>query len=158
MYSPRWLLVAAVLLLSLTSIVAGSQEPAPPAPPAQPQPPAATPPTASSSSKPRYSHAHDFLIRGTVFTPSALAFPGVRLRIRRANEKKFRWDTYTDSRGEFAVRVPQGIQYEMVIVVKGFADQTRTINAANGLSEDTVVFRMEPPEGKSEPTNATPKH
>jgi hypothetical protein len=88
------------------------------------------------------------LIRGTVFTPNALAFPGVRLRIRRANEKNFRWDTYTDSRGEFAVRVPQGIQYEMVIVVKGFADQTRTINAANGLSEDTVVFRMEPPGGK----------
>jgi hypothetical protein len=152
MHSPRWLLVvgAALLLAPLVPDVACSQEPAPAptAPPAQPQPPAATSPTASSSSKPKYSHAHDFLIRGTVFTPNALAFPGVRLRIRRSNEKKFRWDTYTDSRGEFAVRVPQGIQYEMVIAEKGFADETRTINAASGLSEDTVVFRMEPAGGK----------
>jgi hypothetical protein len=152
MHSPRWLVVvgAALFLAPLLPGGAPIQEPAPaaPAPPAQPQPPAASPPTASSSSKPKYSHAHDFLIRGTVFTPSALAFPGVRLRIRRSNEKKFRWDTYTDSRGEFAVRVPQGIQYEMVIVVKGFADQTRTVDAANGLSEDTVVFRMESAGGK----------
>jgi len=153
MHSPRWLTVvgAAVLLVPPAPGFARNQEPAPapPAPAAQPQPPAANPPTAANNSgKSRYSHAHDFLIRGTVFTPSAFAFPGVRLRIRRATEKKFRWQTYTDSRGEFAVRVPQGLQYEVVIVAKGFADQTRTIDARGGLSEDTVVFRMEPAGGK----------
>jgi hypothetical protein len=159
MHSPRWLRVggAALLLIPLAPGFAHSQEPAPApaAPAAQPQPPAANPPatanppaSAESSSKSRSSHAHDFLIRGTVFTPSAFAFPDVRLRIRRAGEKKFHWDTYTNSRGEFAVRVPQGLQYELVIVAKGCADQTRTIDARGGLSEDTVVFRMEPAGGK----------
>jgi hypothetical protein len=84
------------------------------------------------------------LIRGTVFTDKALAFPGVQLRIRRAGEKKFRWEDSTNSRGEFAIRVLQGAQYEMVVHVKGFADQTRTIDALTGSGENNVVFRMEP--------------
>lgn len=99
--------------------------------------------SSSSSGKQRYSHANDFLIRGTVFTDKALAFPGVELRIRRANEKKYRWQDSTDSRGEFAIRVPQGTQYEMVVHAKGFADQTKTIDARNATSENNVVFRME---------------
>jgi hypothetical protein len=104
--------------------------------------------TESSSSakngKQKYSHANDFLIRGTVFTDKALSFPGVQLRIRRSAEKKFRWEDQTNSRGEFAMRVPQGTQYEMVAHVKGFADQARTIDARTGSGENNVVFRMEP--------------
>jgi hypothetical protein len=105
-------------------------------------------PTESSSSakggKSKYSHTNDFLIRGTVFTDKALAFPGVQLRIRRAGEKKFRWEDNTSSRGEFAIRVPQGAQYEMVAHAKGFADQARTIDARTGSGDNNVVFRMEP--------------
>lgn len=97
-----------------------------------------------NSGKQKYSHANDFLIRGTVFTEKALAFPGVQLRIRRVGEKKFRWEDSTSSRGEFAIRVPQGIQYEMVVHVRGFADQTRTIDARTGSSDNNLVFRMEP--------------
>ncbi len=151
---PRWLLVAAFLSLPLLfSSALGAQEPGTPTPasptPQQPQqPPPANPPAADSSSKHKHSHAHDFLIRGTVFSPDALAFPSVRLQIRRANEKKFRWNTYTDSRGEFAVRVPQGIQYEVVVDRKGFTEQKRTIDAGSGLSEDTVVFRLQQAGGK----------
>jgi hypothetical protein len=104
--------------------------------------------TESSSSakngKQKYSHVNDFLIRGTVFTDKALSFPGVQLRIRRSGEKKFRWEDQTNSRGEFAIRVPQGTEYEMVVRVKGFADQTRTIDARTGSGENNVVFRMEP--------------
>src|SRR5438270_4547958 len=95
----------------------------------------ASEPQASSSSKnskQKYSHANDFLIRGTVFTDKALSFPGVQLRIRRVGEKKFRWQDQTNSRGEFAMRVPQGVQYEMVVHVKGFADQTRNIDGRTG--------------------------
>jgi hypothetical protein len=100
--------------------------------------------SSSKSGKQKYSHANDFLIRGTVFTDKALSFPGVQLRIRRSGEKKFRWEDQTNSRGEFAIRVPQGIQYEMVVRTKGFADQTRTIDARTGSGENNVVFRMEP--------------
>ena len=114
--------------------------------PVQQTAPASQPQSSSSanSSGRKYSHANDFLIRGTVFTDKALAFPGVQLRIRRAGEKKFRWEDSTNSRGEFAIRVLQGAQYEMVVHVKGFADQTRTIDALTGSGENNVVFRMEP--------------
>jgi len=100
--------------------------------------------SSASSGKQTYSHANDFLIRGTVFTDKALSFSGVQLRIRRAGEKKFRWEDRTNSRGEFAIRVPQGTQYEMVVRAKGFVDQIRTIDARNGSGENNVVFRMEP--------------
>jgi len=104
-------------------------------------------PQSSSSArngKEKYSHANDFLIRGTVFTDKSLSFPGVQLRIRRSGEKRFRWEDRTNSRGEFAIRVSQGVQYEMVVRAKGFADQIRTIDARNGSGENNVVFRMEP--------------
>jgi hypothetical protein len=100
--------------------------------------------SSAKGSKQNYSHANDFLIRGTVFTDKALSFPDVQLRIRRAGEKKFRWEDRTNSRGEFAIRVPQGTQYEMVVRAKGFAEQARTIDARNGSGENNVVFRMEP--------------
>jgi hypothetical protein len=122
-----------------------AQDPPPPAPP--------PPPTgqSSSSSKPQkqqYSHANDFLIIGTVFDPKGYAFPGVQLKIRRSTEKKYRWDSYTNSRGDFAVRVPQGLAYEMVVHAKGFADQTRPVDAKTGVSEARIVFRMEPAGGE----------
>jgi hypothetical protein len=100
--------------------------------------------SSSKSGNQKYSHANDFLIRGTVFTVKALSFPGVQLQIRRSGEKKFRWKDQTNSRGEFAIRVPQGTQYEMVVHAKGFADQTRTIDAQTGSGENNLVFRMEP--------------
>jgi len=109
--------------------------------------PQSFPSSASSSSKSgksQYSHANDFLIRGTVFTDKAVAFSGVELRIRRAGEKKYRWQDNTNSRGEFAIRVPQGVEYEMVVHTKGFADQARSIDARTGSAENNVVFRMEP--------------
>jgi hypothetical protein len=127
---------AAALLVPFAAAQSPTQQAAP-----------ASPPQSSSSakgSKQKYSHANDFLIRGTVFTDKALSFPGVQLRIRRAGEKKFRWKDSTNSRGEFAIRVPQGTQYEMVVHAKGFADQARTIDARNGSGENNVVFRMEP--------------
>ena len=107
------------------------------------QPPPGAASSESSSSKHSHSHANDFLIIGTVFTDKALAFPGVRLRVRRSTERKFRWETYTNSRGEFAIRVPQGAEYEMVIIAKGFTDQSKTVSAKSGISEDNVVFQMQ---------------
>jgi hypothetical protein len=111
--------------------------------------PAAQSPSSSSSSSGKHSrtHANDFLVIGTVFTDKAYALPGAQIRVRRSGEKKFRWETYTNSRGEFALRVPQGGEYEIVVLAKGFADQNGTVSAKSGISEDNVVYRLQPASG-----------
>jgi len=50
------------------------------------------------------------LIFGTVWGPDSRPIAGVPIRIRRASEKKFRWELRSDRRGEFAQRVPVGAQ------------------------------------------------
>jgi hypothetical protein len=160
----RPLLVCAAAFVCLTGYLR-AQQPSPP-PPADSQPsqqsqhpestsappasqPAQSSPTSSSSSSSKRSgsHANNFLVIGTVFTDKAYALPSARLRVRRTGEKKFRWETYTNSRGEFALRVPQGGEYEIVVTAKGFADQTNPVNAKSGISEDNVVYRMQPASG-----------
>jgi hypothetical protein len=148
MHRPQWIaiLCTAALMASSSNAFGSVQEPVPSPPTATPaqQTSAATP---SKPGKQKYSHANDFLIHGTVFTDKALSFPGVQLRIRKAGEKKFRWESHTNSRGEFAVRVPQGSEYVMVVRAKGFAEQTRTIDAKTGANEGSAVFRMQPTAG-----------
>ncbi len=131
---------AAALLAPLAQ---GQDSPASPAP-ATSQPAAA----AANPSKKKHGHADDFLIRGTVFNHEGLSFPGVQLRVRRTDEKKYRWERYTNSRGEFGVLVPRGPEYEMVVRVKGFADQKRIIDGRTASDEERMVFRLEPAEGK----------
>jgi len=109
--------------------------------------PSSNSPSSSSSRKHAHTHADDFLVVGTVFTDKAYALPGAHIRVRRTGEKKFRWETYTNSRGEFALRVPQGGEYEIVVLAKGFADQNGSVSAKSGISEDTVVYRMQPASG-----------
>jgi len=102
------------------------------------------PSESSSSRKSKHSHADDLVIRGTVFNERGLALQGVKLRIRRSDQKKPRWETYTNSRGEFAVRVPKGPDYEIAAESKGFARQSQAIN---GQSEENVVLHMQPASG-----------
>jgi len=128
----------AVVFVLAGAIFVVAQEPPPPPPPES----SSTDP-ASGKTKQKYSHANDFLIIGTVFDAKGYAFPGVELKVRRSSEKKYRWDSYTNSRGEFAIRVPQGSDYEMIVHRKGAPDQTRTLSAKTGLSEARIVFRME---------------
>ena len=148
MHRAQWMtiLCTAALVASFSAAFGQAQDPRPRPSGSAPnsQAPAAPP---SKPGKKIYSHVNDFLIRGTVFTDKALSFPGVQLRIRRAGEKKFRWESYTNSRGEFAVRVPQGSDYEMVVRAKGFAEQTRTIDTRTGGNEESMVFRMQPTAG-----------
>lgn len=48
------------------------------------------------------------LIFGTVWGPGDLALPGVKVKIRRVEDKKARWELYSNRRGEFEQRVPAG--------------------------------------------------
>lgn len=142
MHRPQWGVNLCTAALAVFFLVGAAQSQEPPPPNSAPAPAAPTAPP-NKPAKQKYSHANDYLIRGTVFTEKALSFPGVELRIRKVGEKKFRWETYTNSRGEFAVRVPQGSDYELVVRTKGYAEQTRTIDAKSGANEESVVFRMQ---------------
>jgi Carboxypeptidase regulatory-like domain len=85
-----------------------------------------------------------FLIIGTVFDERALSFPGVQVRIRRMDQKKFRWETYTNSRGEFAVRVPEGFDYEVLVRAKHYQDQSKSVRTNAGDIQQRLSIRLEP--------------
>jgi hypothetical protein len=89
------------------------------------------------------SHAHDYVIFTTVFTDRGFALTGARARVRRSEEKKYRWEGMSDHQGEVAFRVPRGAEYEMTIEARGFKTQTRKIDAREDNQADLTV-RMEP--------------
>jgi hypothetical protein len=115
------------LLLALACLVGALSAPSAPA-------------SAQSSNK---SHAHDFVIFATVFTSQGYALPGARVRVRRADEKKFRWEAMSDHQGELGIRVPQDAEYELAVEARGFQSQTRKVDAREGNRED-VTLRLEP--------------
>jgi hypothetical protein len=51
---------------------------------------------------------HDGLIFGTVWDPDNQPVYGMRIKIRRASEKKARWVVYSNHVGEFEQLVPAG--------------------------------------------------
>jgi hypothetical protein len=95
------------------------------------------------------SHAHDFLIFATVFTDQGFALPGARARVRRADEKKPKWEATSDRRGEFAVRVPEGAEYEMMVEASGFKPEVRKIDAREDTRTDLTIRMDRASGGKS---------
>jgi len=85
------------------------------------------------------SHAHDFVIFATVFSDQGFALLGARARVRRSEEKKFRWEAISDHQGELGIRVPQGAEYEMTIEAHGFKTDTRKIDARQGNRTDLTI-------------------
>lgn len=81
-------------------------------------------------------------MRGTVFTEQGFSFPHAELRIRRAGEKKYRWNTFTDQRGEFAIRVPKGADYEISAMARGYNEQAYAVDAKAGEGDEGLVFHM----------------
>ena len=89
------------------------------------------------------SHSHDFVIFANVFNDRGFALLGARARVRRSDEKKFRWEAISDHQGELGIRVPEGAEYELTIEARGFKAQTRKIDAKQGNRVDLTI-RMEP--------------
>ena|ERR1700690_3220832 len=120
-----------------------AQQPTPPAP-ETPAPPAAEAPSNTPSDKTadKQRSIPGFLILGTVFDEKLLAFSGVQVRIRRSDEKKYRWETYTNSRGEFAVRVPEGPSYEVVIRAKKYGEQSQSVKSKNGDTQQRLSIQL----------------
>jgi hypothetical protein len=134
-----------VAVLLYFAIGISAQEPAPPAPAAPATTGQSSPESGNSSSKNKTKLVPSFLIIGTIFNENALSFPGVQVRIRVSGEKKFKWETYSNSRGEFAVRVPPGFEYEVVTHVKKYADQTQSVNAKADVQQ-RLSIKLEPQE------------
>jgi len=105
--------------------------------------PGAVPGVTAGDEKQGDTHAHDFVIFASVFTEHGFALPGARARVRRTDERKFRREAISDSRGELGIRVKQGAEYELLIEAHGFKPQTRKIDARGGNRED-LTFQMEP--------------
>jgi len=143
----RFLITTLFLAAFVLPSLAAAQQPVPPSPPSAPEAPAAAPPSAgaqeSSSTSKHKSKIPPFLILGTVFNERALAFPGVEVKIRRKGEKKFRFDTYTNSRGEFAIRVPDGIEYEVVVREKNYKEQSQPVIANLADVQKRLTFKLE---------------
>jgi hypothetical protein len=132
----------AVMLFACTRVPAQEQPaPAPPSNPASNVPPASE--EKSSSSKSNTKAIPSFLILGTVFNENALSFPGVEVRIRRTGEKKFLWEVHTNSRGEFAVRVPPGYEYEVMTHAKKYADQSVRVDSKVDVQQ-RLSIKLEP--------------
>lgn len=122
-----------------------AQQPAPPPPPVT-EPSTQSPPNlpAKESSNKKRKNIPAFLILGTVFNEGGYAFPGVEVKVRPKGEKKFRYDLYTNSRGEFAVRVPDGIEYEVVVWQKKYKEQIQEIAAKMEDVQKRLTFKLEP--------------
>jgi hypothetical protein len=79
------------------------------------------------------------LIFGTVWGPDDHPVYGVKVKIRREGEKKFRWEQYSNHSGEFAQRLPAGKQDYVV------SADTKGIKSKNGqpLQADEVKVHID---------------
>lgn len=71
------------------------------------------------------------------------------MRIRRQGEKKFAWETYTNSRGEFAVRVPPGVHYEVVVHMKKYKERTAKVDSTADVQQ-RLSIQLEPTDQSAE--------
>jgi hypothetical protein len=94
---------------------------------------------ASSADKEKNDHA---LLMGSVFTSDGLSLPGIRVSVKRKDDKKPRWRAVSDRRGEFALRLPAGAgTYEVTTTSKEFESQTKTVEF-RGAERVDVFFRL----------------
>ena len=134
----RMMVRVAILLFAPAAIFCQNPQPASPVPVAQ-----SAQPESTNKKKPSSKHQHDFLIKGTVFTQEGLGFAGAQIQIRKAGQKSYRWKDVANSRGEFAIRVVQGTQYEVSVSGKGTKEQKKTVDATGSERVEELVFHME---------------
>ena len=98
------------------------------------------------------------VIAGTVWGPNDHPVYGVPIKIRRAKDKKPKWEVYSDHMGEFAQRVPTGeSDYFLTADLKGFKTtdgrplrlvKEVTVHIYNDEREDTGLhLTVEEPNG-----------
>jgi hypothetical protein len=85
------------------------------------------------------------MIAGTVFRPPGFALPGAVIQIEPESESKSKKvKTVSDSRGEFAVRVPPvPMKYTVTVTSNGYQAQQRTV-AIEGEQRKDLSIQLEP--------------
>jgi hypothetical protein len=84
---------------------------------------------------------NDCIFYATVFTNEGRLLEGAEIHVRPTGKKKPDFEAWTDRRGEFAVRVSPGQDYDIEVKAEGFITQMRTANAQTGKQD--MVFHME---------------
>ena len=83
------------------------------------------------------------LLFGTVFGPDGRGVAGVKVKIRRSDQKKAKWEIYSDRRGEFAQRVPPGkADYVVWAELKGPEGQSRQEVTVHVENDERVDFGL----------------
>ena len=83
------------------------------------------------------------LIFGTVFGPDSRGVAGVKVKIRRSDQKKAKWELHSDRRGEFAQRVPAGkADYVVWADLPGRKDQPRQEVTAHVENDERVDISL----------------
>jgi hypothetical protein len=85
------------------------------------------------------------LIAGTVFRPPGFALPGAEIEIVPETEGKTKkLKTTSDSRGEFALRVPPvPMKYKVDVKRSGYQSQQQSV-AIEGEQQKALTFQLEP--------------
>src|SRR3954469_25630837 len=80
------------------------------------------------------------LIFGTVYGPDERPAYGVKIKIRRADQKKPKWELISNHQGEFAQRVPAGkADYIITADVKQNPKPELTVHVDNDERKDFVL-------------------
>ena len=80
------------------------------------------------------------LLFGTPYGADERPAYGVKIKIRRADEKKAKWELYSNHQGEFAQRVPAGkADYIITADVKGNPKPELTVHVENDERKDFVL-------------------
>jgi len=96
-------------------------------------------PFARSDSK---SHARDpyALLFGTIYGPDQRPIYGIKIKIRRSDQKKVKWELVSNHQGEFAQRVPAGkADYVVTADVKGQPKPELTVHVDNDERKDFTL-------------------
>jgi hypothetical protein len=80
------------------------------------------------------------LLFGTLYGPDQRPAYGVKIKIRRADQKKAKWELYSNHQGEFAQRVPAGkADYIITADIKGNPKPELTVHVDNDERKDFVL-------------------
>jgi hypothetical protein len=88
-------------------------------------------------------YKESFLLYGNVYTEQGLTLPGADVKVRREDQKKPKWESNSDDRGEFAIRVPSGPKYEITIKAKGFEPLVRMVDTWQKGDRLDLSFKMQ---------------